>query len=218
MENLFKRRFQELADQALKLEASKHMEYDPLYNRNEERIDSNALLNWKVKAKALLVSACGEDSQHFKFFEESESSPFSSNLDNLGRMKAVFDAAREDFEGGYLTSLRTLVQAEVFDSELEQATELLQKGYELAAAVISGTVLETALRELCDRNQIPHGKLDKMNADLAKKNIYNANMAKRITALAAIRNSAAHGKSNEFSADDVKSMIEDIGRFLTHYL
>jgi hypothetical protein len=54
-----------------------------------------------------------------------------------------------------------------------------------AAAVIAGTVLETALRQLC---------LDRMNADLAKAGVYNSLMQKRITALAAIRNRAAHGK------------------------
>jgi hypothetical protein len=66
-----------------------------------------------------------------------------------------------------------------------------------AAAVIAGTVLETALRQLC---------LDRMNADLAKAGVYNSLMQKRITALAAIRNRAAHGKPNEFTRDDVSAM------------
>jgi hypothetical protein len=57
-----------------------------------------------------------------------------------------------------------------------------------------------------------------MNADLAKQGLYNANMAKRITALAGIRNSAAHGKPDEFTDADVKAMIEDIQRFLAQHL
>jgi hypothetical protein len=126
MENLLKRRFEELTDQAQKLEASKKMEWNDFSNQNVEQIDSNALLNWKVKAKSLIVSACGEESQHFKHFEKSEYSPYSSSADNLARMKAVFMAAREDFEGGYLSSVRDIVRAEVFDSELEQASELLK--------------------------------------------------------------------------------------------
>jgi hypothetical protein len=43
-------------------------------------------------------------------------------------------------------------------------------------------------------------------------------MAKRVTALAGIRNSAAHGKPNEFTDAEVKTMIEDIERFLAQYL
>ena len=218
MENLLKRRFQELTDQARKLEASKRMEYDHFLSRSAEQIDSNPLLNWKAKAKNLLVSACGEDSQHFKLFEESESSSYSSNLDNLRRMIAVFEAAREDFEGGYLASVHDLVRADVFGSELEQATELLKSNYAVAAAVIAGVVLETAIRELCTRNQIPHAKLDKMNADLAKAGVYNAIVQKRVTHLAAIRNSAAHGNTEEFKTHDVRAMIDEVEQFLAAHL
>jgi len=218
MENLLKRRFQELTDQAQKLEASKRMEYSEFSNSNVERIDSNELLNWKVKAKALLVSACGADSQHFKHFEESESSTWSTNLENLMRMMAVFEAAREDFEGGYLASVHDLVRADLFGSELEQASELLKSKYPVAAAVIAGVVLETAIRELCTRNQIDHGKLDKMNADLAKAGVYNGIVQKRVTHLAAVRNSAAHGNETEFKTYDVVAMIDEVEQFLANHL
>jgi hypothetical protein len=126
MENVLKRRFQELSTEAKMLEASRRMQYRASTGTNEEYVDSNALLNWKVKAKSLLVSACGEASQHFKEFDQvSQGSLYSTNLDTLRRMMAVFEAAREDFEGGYLASVRDLVRAEVFGSELEQASALL---------------------------------------------------------------------------------------------
>jgi hypothetical protein len=133
-------------------------------------------------------------------------------------MMAVFDAAREDFEGGYLVSIHDLVRAEVFGSELEQASELLKSGYDLAAAVIAGTVLETGIRELCTRNQIQHGKLDKMNADLTKAGVYNGIVQKRITHLAAVRNSAAHGNEAEFNTYDVKAMIDEVEQFIASHL
>jgi hypothetical protein len=57
------------------------------------------------------------------------------------KLKVVFDTAREDFEGGYLISFRNLVQAEVFESELDQAKELQSAGYKVAAAVIAGVIL-----------------------------------------------------------------------------
>jgi hypothetical protein len=111
-------------------------------------------------------------------------------------MMAVFSAARQDFDGGHLSTVRSLVQAELFDSELDQARELLNTGYKIPAAVIAGTVLETTLREVCSKQQIALGTLDRMNADLAKRSVYNANQAKRITAMAGVRNSAAHGWPN----------------------
>ncbi len=79
--------------------------------------------------------------------------------------------------------------------------------------MVAGVVLETMLRTLCDLHGIAHSKLDKMNADLAKTGQYNTLMQKRITALAAIRNSAAHGSTGGFTAADVSSMISDVERF-----
>lgn len=106
----------------------------------------------------------------------------------------------------------------MFSSELEQAAELLSSGYKLAAAVIAGVVLETGLREICDRHSIEHAKLDKMNSDLAKQGVYNRLQQKRITALADIRNSAAHGKPEEFTNEDVSLMIRDIEQFLANHI
>ena len=109
------------------------------------------------------------------------------------RLKAVFLAAKEDFEGGHLRSLRSLVHAEVFDDELEQARELQASGYKAAAAVVAGVVLETTLQKLCGDRGIPVATLDKMNADLAKAGVYDKLIQKRVTMLADIRNKAALG-------------------------
>ena len=178
-------------------------------------MDDEKALTWKVKAKNLLVATCGEESQHYREFTKAEEkNSYESNSGPFKRMKAVFIAAMDDYKGGYLTSIKNLIQADVFDSELEQAGELLSTGYKLAAAVIAGVVLETTLRDLCNREGLATGKLDKMNADLAKAGIYNKLQQKRITALADIRNSAAHGKPEEFTESDVQNMIRDIEQFL----
>lgn len=219
MNKVIARQFEELEEQVSQVEASKTVRNNEMLGGGEY-VDNDLLLKWKVKVKSLLSKLCGEDSQYFRQFEEEEESGIvgTTNFEILKRLKAIFIAAKEDFHGGYLSSVRALVQAEVFDSELEQANELLSSGYYAAAAVIAGVVLETALRDLCDRNGIPHGKLDKMNADLAKASVYNILNQKRITALADIRNSAAHGKPDTFTNQDVDSMIKDVKRFLSDYL
>jgi hypothetical protein len=182
-------------------------------------IDKERLLAWTVKVKHLLASACGIDSQHYESFVEVEKPrAYEYPYDRFQRMRAVLAAASDDYKGGFLIAIKNLIQAEVFDSELEQAEELLDNGYKLAAAVIAGVVLETTLRDLCSREGIPHGKLDKMNADLTKAGLYNKLQQKRITALADIRNSAAHGKPEEFSEQDVTNMIRDIETFVATQL
>jgi hypothetical protein len=220
MNNLFQKRFEQLNILADEVEESKSTKTSEFYpSESSTNVDEEKLLSWKVKARNLLSKTCGENSQHFQEFEKIEDySMYGGNYDQFRRFQAVFLAAKEDFEGGYLSSMKTLVQAEVFDSELEQAKELLGAGYLSAAAVIAGVVLETALRELCDRENIPHGKLDKMNADLAKAGKYNTLLQKRITALAAIRNSAAHGKVDEFTKQNVVNMIDEVEQFLANHL
>lgn len=215
MTKLFEKRFSELAEQLEEIAAAKDSRASPLTGIASTYVDQNALLNWKVKAKTLLVNTCGASSQQLTSFIAAEKAPgMATNYEILKQLRAVFLAVKEDFEGGYLNSLRNLVQAEVFSSELEQAEELFDRGYATAAAVIAGVVLETSLRDLCSINGIEHGSMNKMNDDLAKAGAYNANQKKQIASLSAIRNSAAHGKPEEFTKDQVRGMIDDVQRFL----
>ena len=88
------------------------------------------------------------------------------------------------------------------------------------AAVIAGCVLEDGLRKLCDRNSIAlpaKATIDPMNVELAKAGIYNKLWQKKITALADLRNKAAHGEWSEFTEKDVEDMIRDVRRFMEDY-
>ena len=210
-------RFDQLAEEVESIEATKRVERSELGDFTT--IDNKLLLTWVVKTKNLLISLCGEKSHHLsEFVKAGELRAYDSSYKSFERMQAVFVAALDDFKGGYIVSLKSLIQAEVFDSELEQATELLQNGYKVAAAVIAGVVLETSLRDICTQEGIAHSKLDKMNADLAKQRVYNKLQQKRVTALADIRNSAAHGRPEDFSESDVKMMITEIEQFLAKHL
>ncbi|WP_218149634.1 hypothetical protein [Sphingomonas rubra] len=206
-----------MTEQVIALEATKQYSSDSYSSGNY--INDEAYTNWKTKARHLLATACGSDSIHLKEFMEREGGGFySTNHQTLLQVKAVFEAAKEDFEGGYLNSVRSMVQAELFSDELEQARELHRSGYHIAAAVIAGVVLETTLRGLCAEEGIGTGSLNKMNADLAKAGRYNLLAQKRITALADIRNNAAHGHVDQFTAADVADMIDRVEAFVTDQL
>ena len=221
MKNKLGKRFVELEEQLEKVGKTKFTRRSPINHRDTYYVDAEALTEWRIKAGNLLVKACGPESTHYQSFKiiEKKSGVWSNYYNTTYKpLRAIFRAAKEDFEGGYVVSIKSLIQAEVFESQLEQAEELLSSGYDLAAAVTAGVVLETGLRELCDRNSIPYGKLDKMNADLRKAGVYNKLQQKRITALADIRNSAAHGRVQDFKKEDVEMMIRDVTQFLSNYL
>jgi hypothetical protein len=57
-----------------------------------------------------------------------------------------------------------------------------------------------------------------MNAELAKKGVYNTLVQKRVTWLADLRNKAAHGQASGFSAADVENMLRQVRDFVTDYL
>lgn len=212
---LMGKRFAELEEQLEGLLRGATIKTNSYDGTSEPWISPDLILNWNVKARSLMENVCGADSTHLRMYAEADvQGMYESYVDRLNRLKAIFLAAKEDFEGGYLNSLRKIVQAEVFSNELEQAEELLKTGYRTAAAVIAGVVLEAALRDVCTTHGIEHGTLNRMNDDLAKAGVYNANQKKQITSLSAIRNSAAHGKPDEFTTDQVRGMIDDVQRFL----
>ena len=215
---ILSQRFEELSGQLKQLETTEIKKYSE-YSGNYRHIEPDLMLNWSVKTRNLLSSACGKDSEHYiSFCLAEEPQSYEDNVDRLKRMKAVFLAAEEDFNGGYLNSVRNLIQAELASDELDQARLLFDAGYGAAAAVVAGVVLETTLRTLSIRHSIPVGSMDKMNADLAKAGQYNTLVQKRVTALAAVRNSAAHGKLQEYSAEDVRTLIAEVERFLVDQL
>jgi hypothetical protein len=210
---LLTQRFTELGAQLGAVEATKRHERSGLIEG--DYVDNNQFLNWRVRARDLISKVCGKESEYYRDFERHEKAyAGATNHGILLKLKSIFFAAKDDYAKGYLTSIRNLVQAEVFDNELEQATELLNGSYKLPAAVVAGVVLETTLRQMCIDKGIVQGKLNKMNDDLARVGAYNSLVQKRITALAAIRNSAAHGKPDEFSEKDVADMISQVRNFV----
>src|SRR5271165_6720419 len=145
-----KRRFDELLVQLDGVEKTKTFVRSSITG-GRDQVDADLLLGWRVSARNLLLQACGRESEHYREFKHTEMNRSMSMSDYriMQDLKAVFSAAKEDYEGGFLRSVRSFVHAELFDDELEQATELLASGYKAAAVVVAGVVLETTLRKLC---------------------------------------------------------------------
>lgn len=185
----------------------------------DDRVDSQLALQWSTSTQSLLASVFGADSEHYKAFVRQLEK--STTYSPVVRAFGVLKAAQDDYDNGHLYDLRSLVEAEVFDDFLEQSSQLLAKGYYQAAVVVAGCVLEDTLRALCGRNTIDlsgRPKLDHMNADLAKAGAYNKLMQKRITALADLRNKAAHGEWDAFNRSDVDEMLGAVRRFAEDHL
>jgi hypothetical protein len=198
--------------------------YGPLIHKHTpsfDYVDSELANQWGISCLQIIKKVSGQESDYYIKFNDLFSLfttryNYSVVKTSLGILKAV----KDDYENGYLFDIRTLIEAEVFDEFLEQAEELFKKNYYQAAAVIAGCVMEDGLRKLGQRKipSFPTDKtIDPMNVELAKAGIYNALWQKKITALADLRNKAAHGKWTEFTKKDVEDMIRDVRRFMEDY-
>lgn len=182
----------------------------------------NDYSRYRTEAMNLIRRACGEDSDHYKELKRiAEWKDSSTNSTFLAHCTGVVEAAKRDFEAGILFDMRALITAELLGDFIEQAEVLLASGYYIPAASLVGAVLEDTLRKLCNRHglKVPDStKIDRLNADLARVNIYDKLVQKRITALADIRNNADHGHFDKFSISDVEDMVKWIRGFAADYL
>jgi hypothetical protein len=181
----------------------------------DSSVNSETAYQWFTSAQNLLARVFGTNSEHYKNFTAQGEK--SLTYSPVVRAQGVLKAARDDLEHGYLFDLRKVVAAEVFDDFLDQAGALVGAGYHQPAAVVAGCVLEDGLRNLCAGAKVaflPKPKLDTMNAELAKAGVYNKLTQKRITAIADLRNNAAHGKWDQFTQRDVEDAIRWIREFM----
>lgn len=177
---------------------------------------------FRTQSLNLIRRACGENSDHYRQLMQLASDKGNSNNSYYFiHCYGIVEAAHRDFESGLLFEIKSLVRAEVLEDFLTQAEVLLKNGYYIPAASLAGAILEDTLRKLCEKNGVPVAektKLDSLNSELARNNIYDKLVQKRITALADIRNNADHGHFDKFSKDDVDDMLKWINRFTTDYL
>jgi hypothetical protein len=192
--------------------------------------DAQRLEKWKTNCLALfhpfVVKGTNLDKQVDVFRQTSGKKP------EVQRALGILEAFRDDLEKGFLDDFLLRVEAEVAADYMGQADALLKEGQpgtfdHVPAAVLSGAVLEKALRTLCDRQQpqIPlvnakgeNKTLNPLIDDLKKAGVFNELKAKQLRAWADIRNKAAHGEFDQFTKGDVEQMLGGVANFLADYL
>ncbi len=181
-------------------------------------LDSGSLNEWKVSAENLIIKVAGKESSYYENFIRAVKGGYQSSVDSgVGILRGL----KDDIEQGFLVSVQDLVKAEVFADFLEIAGHLLDNNYKDPAASLIGATLEKSLKDIATKNCIAFSKrdgIDDLNKKLAQSNTYNALVQKQIDVWRTIRNSADHGKFNDYTIDDVKNMKAGIESFLANYL
>lgn len=129
----------------------------------------------------------------------------------------ILEAALSSFDS-LLFDIRYIVQADVFDSELDSALYLNKKGFHRGAGAIAGVILEKHLKEVCDNHNV---KVTKKNPtvsilnDLLKDNsIIDIKDWRFIQHLADLRNLCDHSKQKEPTKEDIESLITGVEKII----
>lgn len=201
---IVKRRFEELTEKAEKVQAARETtEY------GGHTIPGGPFHEWATNVQSLLARTLGPTSVHCQNFDKL-AGQFRGYEHEFENCRAVFMAAREDYEGGYLFNVTALAKADALADAFSQGRELLRAGYKDPACVLARVALEVALKELAHEHGTPFGKLERMNAELCKANVYNMAKQKQITAWADIGNKAAHGQWDQYDKNDARAMLDGV--------
>ncbi len=115
-----------------------------------------------------------------------------------------------------LFDIKQILQADLFDSELEAAHELNHKGFARGAGAIAGVVLEKHLSQVCNSHGIKITKKDPSINDLNQlikdNKIIETKDWRFIGHLADIRNECDHNKGREPNIEDVEELIFGVAK------
>ena len=129
----------------------------------------------------------------------------------------IVKSLRSRFESS-LYDIKQLLQADVFDSEIDSAKELCKKGFYRAAGAICGVVIEKHLSEVCTQHQIKVAKknlgINDYNELLKSNNVIDIPVWRNIQRLADLRNMCDHHKDVEPAKDNIEELIAGTDKML----
>lgn len=129
----------------------------------------------------------------------------------------IIRAAKESLEST-LMDLTAVLQADLFDTEVEGASALAKSGHLRAAGVICGVVIEKHLQHVCSAHNITMRKRNPGISDflelLKKEGVVTQPQWRNLQRLADIRNICGHAKGREPTGDEIDDLVSETDKVL----
>lgn len=129
----------------------------------------------------------------------------------------ILSSAAEKFESS-LFDIKEILQADIFDSELDSARELNKKGFVRAAGAVTGVILEKHLAHICSLHNLKskkaHPSISEYNQLLKDNDVINIVNWRFIQRLGDIRNLCDHHKDKEPNKSDVDELIDGTDKII----
>ena len=133
----------------------------------------------------------------------------SAAIPQFRQQLAILASVKPRFSSS-LFEIQQLVQADLFDSELESAKELAKNKYLRAAGAVAGVVIESHLGQVCQDHAIKFRKknltISDFNDELKTQSIIDVPTWRFIQHLGDLRNLCDHKKT----ADPTPNQIDDL--------
>jgi hypothetical protein len=182
-------------------------EFETLYKTDPKRKSVNAatysIQDWLLGMRASENKFTGE-----KYFEDFPAivMRFKNQLDILQSAEARFESS--------LFDVQQLVQADLFDSELDSARMLIKNGFLRAAGAVAGVVLEKHQSQICATRNISVAKkqptINDYNELLKSNNIVDIPTWRFLQRLADLRNLCSHNKDREPTKEETTELVEGV--------
>ena len=151
-----------------------------------------------------------------KGWEKEKVVGLDAAIPHFRQQQAILKAVSARFESS-LFDIRQLVQADLFDSELAAAQELLNNGFLRASGAVAGVVLEKHLSQVAENHSITmrkkHPTISDFNDLLKKADVLDTPSWRQMQRLGDIRNLCDHNKDREPTKDEVQELIAGVEKF-----
>lgn len=179
-------------------------EFEKLYKGEPRRKEIDLLTftiqDWMNGVRAEVSTSTGK-----KRFED-----FSAMYMRFVTQMKILEACEARFSSS-LFDIKQMVQADLFDSELESAEELIKHGFYRAAGAIAGVVVEKHLAQVADNHSLSIRKkaptISDLNDALKSDSVVEIPTWRFIQRLADLRNLCDHNKGKEPSKDDAQELV-----------
>jgi len=182
-------------------------EFDEAYKADPRRkqlaADTYRIQDW-------LIGLRGLDIYGKERFSHAESAYAQFNT-----QRQILEAAETRFDSAVYEMVQ-LVQADLFDSELDAAAELLKKGFLRAGGAVAGVVLEKHLASVATTHGVKIAKkaptIADLNDPLKAATVYDIPTWRNIQRLGDLRNYCDHNKDREPTAEEVRELIDGVAK------